>query len=176
MADYAVLIFGSVDEVRRLSVQELKERMAEKAMLPDELDQILSLGPEWPRIAELLADYRLFTEEMMQRAFRRLFGDAGRWDDISLIHNLEVQRIIHKYLVQHPQVAEEALAQFKSEVKSIHITNYAAAGGLEEYVRKGLTGEKLPDAGSPNLMSPLEYAETYVYSSVLRETNELKNH
>ena len=166
--NYAVLIFASIDTVKRLLVREIKAARIGAMISCEELDKAIGLDSEWPRMKQIEENPELLTCAFLQEV---------SWIDDPLVDKISsalsgcftVQPMIHSYLVNHPDILAHAQEWAGKSLKFFHGTNYGP--DPEKYIEGVLDGKPQKEV-HPNCMTPQEYAEAYVFFSVLYGLDE----
>lgn len=172
MKSYAQEVCGGVGNVKRMFVNELRRKRLEKGLSPEELDQIVGLGPDWPSIREMESDPSLFTLEFYQKLSWLIIEAPERYEQAFDLYGEEINRCIAEYLKKQGAI-EEAIEASNREIINIHGTVFT--DDPEEYIKKMIAGESVKEF-HPNMLPPVFYATTHIFSEIVRELREPSQH
>jgi len=153
---YSNLIFGGIDKVKELYVADLRAERESRKLSPEDLDEIIALGPEWPRIREVEVDPTLFDVRLL----------VALWDiplkkrenqELIKFSNDPIMPQIDMYLADQKHL-EEALDGFKKY--AVVQVNVIIKTGNDDVVRK---------TGSPNMVPKIVLARLHVQTNIWSE-------
>ncbi len=165
---YADRVCGGIAMVKKLYVDELRRKRIAKNLSCKEMDRIIGLGPEWPTVEEIENNPNLFTLHFHQKLTLLRLDSHEAWERLFDLIGEDVDTWIKKFLENQLHV-DEAVAGFKANIVYFHATLYGP--DPDEYVRKVLAGEPVKQF-APNMLSPREYASSYIHSCITTELRE----
>jgi len=165
-ANYAILIFGSMDNVRELLVKELQIKRESIALSPDELEEILipmELGDDWPGISEIEENPQLLTFAYIQRVGWFLETHPKLFDRAVCITGVEIAERINEYLEHHREVIPIAIQEFTRTTswKKLPTRSYSHDTDFLD--------EKVEDEDPTWDMSPQSIAEMHIFFEVMEQ-------
>ncbi len=145
MKKYSELIFGGIQRVKELYVEELRNIRTKKGLLPEELDALLRLGSDWPTVREVEDDPRLFTRKLYQAVWH----PEAENDDVFVLNNIIARDPLSEKIISflsNKEMLEQVLGEFRASVKV-----------------------KIGEKTKINSVSPEVYAQAYIFASILDE-------